>query len=438
MRAILLFIILVLLGCLFEVTPFTEEPITSAAKDDYEKGLEALFNKQWDDAVVHFDKAIEADSSFSRAYYNYSKAVKYKYNLSAIVVDAFISQGAIDPVPVDTSAMDTSTVDSSATDSTTMVSSGNISLSFLKTASNQVLSNYLKATTLINSRLSILYHRDTTTQNFENDSTQLGGFTKDQFPLTDKVIGFDDYGLDLSIIQLIQSILSFQDLNNDTIVDNSDFTNELSNLLSDSLSGFQQNIGKVLDKLDSTDITDYNNALKKIADGSSNSATTINNFLKMTNFNIQEVSNFMSNTSVLQNIIFYQAYDSIDNDGDGCVDEEIRDNKDNDGDGLIDEDSRLKYDSTLYPSNFKNRNINTPDNSPLVVTNAIGRLNFTTSLPFRWSDDINSSNDSAKKVTDSLRHVILGYVENQTPTYSLGNDSLQTAQTLIGGCWKLY
>ncbi len=49
-----------------------------------------------------------------------------------------------------------------------------------------------------------------------------------------------------------------------------------------------------------------------------------------------------SNAQTIQHSIsFYKLGDGIDNDGDGCVDEEILDGKDNDGDGLIDEDLRL-------------------------------------------------------------------------------------------------
>ena len=40
-------------------------------------------------------------------------------------------------------------------------------------------------------------------------------------------------------------------------------------------------------------------------------------------------------------IAFFMVNDKIDNDGDGCVDEEIFDKKDNDGDGLVDEDLRV-------------------------------------------------------------------------------------------------
>ncbi len=46
-------------------------------------------------------------------------------------------------------------------------------------------------------------------------------------------------------------------------------------------------------------------------------------------------------SSAEYSLLFYRLGDGIDNDGDGCVDEEILDGIDNDGDGLIDEDLRL-------------------------------------------------------------------------------------------------
>ncbi len=58
---------------------------------------------------------------------------------------------------------------------------------------------------------------------------------------------------------------------------------------------------------------------------------------------ILDDSTFLDSTanSVEYSILFYRLGDGIDNDGDGCVDEEILDGIDNDGDGLIDEDLRL-------------------------------------------------------------------------------------------------
>jgi len=39
-------------------------------------------------------------------------------------------------------------------------------------------------------------------------------------------------------------------------------------------------------------------------------------------------------------VVIYKVFDKVDNDGDGCIDEELLDGIDNDGDGRVDEDSR--------------------------------------------------------------------------------------------------
>lgn len=51
-------------------------------------------------------------------------------------------------------------------------------------------------------------------------------------------------------------------------------------------------------------------------------------------------------------VVIYKVYDGVDNDGDGCADEELLDGIDNDGDGRTDEDSRGAPDAanTRYPS----------------------------------------------------------------------------------------
>ncbi|MDB5050289.1 MAG: putative lipoprotein [Fibrobacteres bacterium] len=44
-------------------------------------------------------------------------------------------------------------------------------------------------------------------------------------------------------------------------------------------------------------------------------------------------------------VVIYKVFDKLDNDGDGCIDEEMLDGIDNDGDGKVDEDSRGAPDS---------------------------------------------------------------------------------------------
>jgi hypothetical protein len=47
---------------------------------------------------------------------------------------------------------------------------------------------------------------------------------------------------------------------------------------------------------------------------------------------------------------FYLVNDSLDNDGDGCINEEIYgDSLDNDGDSLVDEDARIGYQASKVP-----------------------------------------------------------------------------------------
>jgi hypothetical protein len=54
-------------------------------------------------------------------------------------------------------------------------------------------------------------------------------------------------------------------------------------------------------------------------------------------------------------ILFYQFGDKLDNDGDGCIDEEVMDEKDNDLDGYVDEDARvIPADKPDYVDNDHN------------------------------------------------------------------------------------
>lgn len=56
----------------------------------------------------------------------------------------------------------------------------------------------------------------------------------------------------------------------------------------------------------------------------------------------EQISKFLEETGA--SVSFWKMNDSLDNDGDGCIDEEVwGDKKDNDGDGLTDEDSRIGY-----------------------------------------------------------------------------------------------
>ncbi|MEO6097475.1 MAG: hypothetical protein ABIW76_18220, partial [Fibrobacteria bacterium] len=58
---------------------------------------------------------------------------------------------------------------------------------------------------------------------------------------------------------------------------------------------------------------------------------------------ITQVKKFIQDAG--STIVIYKIFDKTDNDGDGCIDEELLDGIDNDGDGRTDEDSRGAPDS---------------------------------------------------------------------------------------------
>lgn len=79
-------------------------------------------------------------------------------------------------------------------------------------------------------------------------------------------------------------------------------------------------------------------------------------------------------------IVFWKLNDSLDNDGDGCIDEEVwGDQKDNDGDGIVDEDARASY---LFPG-----------------------LVPTPGMPFARAPDDGIRNDRNRTVGDSVKSV---------------------------------
>lgn len=79
-------------------------------------------------------------------------------------------------------------------------------------------------------------------------------------------------------------------------------------------------------------------------------------------------------------IVFWKLNDSLDNDGDGCTDEDVwGDQKDNDGDGIVDEDARASY---LFPG-----------------------LVPTAGMPFARAPDDGIRNDRNRTVGDSVKFV---------------------------------
>jgi len=91
-----------------------------------------------------------------------------------------------------------------------------------------------------------------------------------------------------------------------------------------------------------SDLSTNKTILDKVSPPSTSGSTTGSDTSSSSQTVNQQLQTFLDNTG--NSVSFWKMNDSVDNDGDGCIDEEIwGDKKDNDGDGLVDEDSRIAY-----------------------------------------------------------------------------------------------
>ncbi|MGL1903820.1 MAG: hypothetical protein OCC49_16910 [Fibrobacterales bacterium] len=126
-------------------------------------------------------------------------------------------------------------------------------------------------------------------------------------------------------------------------------------------------------------------------------------------------------------LIFYRIQDQKDNDGDGCIDEEIRDDIDNDGDGFVDEDVRLT-DTDLFDNDQNgsmdlldgNEGIASGDTS-LTWLGYVYDSNTETLDTLFWGDRATDKAFKIEVALDSLKEI-----------------PLETLQLHMGGCWNNY
>ncbi|MCK9183343.1 MAG: tetratricopeptide repeat protein [Fibrobacteraceae bacterium] len=229
------------------------------------------------------------------------------------------------------------------------------------------------------------------------------------------------------------------------------------NLLNTSIDTLSSNIDQVIDVIlpTVTDLLDGTNLL----DSTQLSDTT--NVSELVKEVVTEKAEKVGST-----ISFYKLGDKIDNDGDGCIDEEILDGKDNDGDGFVDEDLRLvpltrgvtstadldyntttltdseygvsNYDNIIYigigtdsldhdmdkvKENVEERTFLYPEYTDR-VTNQDYRLLFSKDFSREQSDDSTVTN---------VRIEIMSDTDSTNIHYSL-----EQRKDMIGRCWNNY
>jgi hypothetical protein len=396
---------------------------------------EALFRaKDFGGSMNAFAKAIKADSTNSLAYYGYSKAVMryYQLNASSVLEEFEKTQGGA-------------------------------SLPFIDEGDSK-LTRYLQATSKVRQALSKLTMRDTLSrwygylkdstsvaarndsrrvariafiQNYleKSDQGQPGFYPRSKFPLSDRKLAYEKVVADYGFTEMIYAVIRLRDLDgNDTIDTRDDLLKKLNFNINGGLS--VENLSEITEDLKSPENRENINKLIQNVSGGLGSASTIVNLLtpmlaenndSLGNAGLsgdlsQEMDSVLS--SIGSAVTFYQFGDGIDNDGDGCVDEEIMDGRDNDGDGLTDEDARIEVADGI--DNDHDGVIDEADELPNPLSM---RLLFTENN-FQVGPSYMDKKVRVEVQADSLA---------TKTSYSAGQLTLlQSAQTRIGGCWNAY
>lgn len=353
-------LLLILAGC----NVYNPDGGGDATSDPLANGEELYRKGRFAQAMASFAAAIAADSNSSLAYYGYAKATARFYRLDnlGILNDLEATQAGA-------------------------------SFAFTEGHSDSLLTLRLQAAARIRRALYLLTDRDTLSRWFayvgdsasraaradtardariafmrdyleKADAGAPGYRARDKFPLTDFRMPYDKVIVDFAAFETMYVFTRFRDLNGNGIIDSADnLMNELS--FTKGEGGFAiDSLSKIADELegDPEATQDLNGLIQGMQSGLgdisqlaqligfSGSGDTAGGADGETSTNIESVLRGMGEA-----ILFYQFGDQLDNDGDGCVDEEILDDKDNDGDGYVDEDARITV-NTLFERADNDRN----------------------------------------------------------------------------------
>ena len=140
-----------------------------------------------------------------------------------------------------------------------------------------------------------------------------------------------------------------------------------------------------------------------------------------------------ANTETIEkSVTFYKLGDGVDNDGDGCVDEEILDGYDNDGDGYVDEDLRLVPLEVTDTETIVGVGIDSLDHDMNGFKEDKGERILLSNNRFYFAKDFDQLDlDDTSMV--NLRHAISQDTDSTNIQYPL-----KSRQKLVGRCWNNY
>lgn len=266
------------------------------------EAFSAYRDAKYEDALENFDKALKKDSTLSEAYLGAVKAIMGMHNINVFTMIGEVRLAQKDQIP-------------------------------FMNLSGQELENYQAMIAKSLPYIRELIKRDTLTPPKNN-----------KYLYSDKKITFSQIAAGYSIFEMAESLLKFRktavqfNLNISQNSETGKLSIDLEELYNSSLEN-PENLDLV-----NTSIAELQNDIQNFTQ---NILPSIEEFTDLSIFTGESSSESVTKeieatTSEIQaQISFFLINDNMDNDGDGCIDEEIFDKKDNDGDGLVDEDLRL-------------------------------------------------------------------------------------------------
>jgi len=238
-------------------------------------------------------------------------------------------------------------------------------------------------------------------------------------------------------------ILKFLDINGDGNLDSLDFSIKIS--IDPETGNISVDLGALMDNVvtNPTIAQNLNDNIDKLADGTGDITTLVQNMAGSLGLGTDSAGNSQISDETKAQLDstlssfgdaarFYKLGDKKDNDGDGCIDEEIFDSSDNDGDGFIDEDLRLSNALLMGADQVDNDANGKVDDALEYAIPPVDSSLINAPRPFPFVNSFVANSINELNATDRLTKV------------AVAQDSLGIAyplalrQTVIGGCWHNY
>jgi hypothetical protein len=419
----LLIVLLVLssVSCENLFNPNAEAPRESLDADGLIQQGEVYLRQNRDyDAYQVFRLAVEKDSTKSLAYYGMGKAALRRYNVNPFTLIEMLAQvqanNGQDPVKV----------------------VGD----FLITRLRDTASGFGVAMDTMSASLEPLIRRDTLTDYWMlwtlKGTRQMDSVERKKIQIFDSLINSNDFKYRPEDFPLVDGKIKAGRLTAEMNVGRSV---AMMKSVSELFSGYED-VGQITDDLSALasgektleELDVFKNALSdtnernKLNDNLDSLSKDINKLKQVagsfTTVGTDSTANSTSDSSLQKQIddlgpaiAFYKIADRKDNDGDGCIDEEIYDGIDNDGDGFVDEDIRGKIENI---NDFLNNDLLGGLDDPLEKLDSEGVLLFTQQSNYL----------KGPKYQD--KQTKLNYI--QDTSFVLYPKSLRKAE--LGGCWS--